>query len=311
MKQICLLSSMCVIFLSMTSAQNSLQVQFATKGEAQKLLSQEDAFTKSWSPFDVQSRLQDTAGTREQLFAHIQDQVLEWAPDEQEAFLTAVDEIEGEIHSNRYQVPLPDTLMLVKTTGKEEGGATAYTRGNYIVFKEGVHKMPKEDLKRLVVHELFHVLSRNFPDFRESMYRLIGFTLIKPIQYPEAIASSRITNPDAPQTDSYINLQVNGDTTPCMMVLYADKPYNGGAFFEYLQVGFWQLPLEDEVSNNEAPTIYTMKTVDGFFQQVGKNTNYIIHPEEILAENFSFALLGKEGLPDQWLVEAIQELLQK
>jgi len=37
--------------------------------------------------------------------------------------------------------------------------------------------------------------------------------------------------------------------------------------------------------------------VFGFLEQIGMNTTYIMHPEEILAENFTFLVQGKKGLP--------------
>jgi hypothetical protein len=33
----------------------------------------------------------------------------------------------------------------------------------------------------------------------------------------------------------------------------------------------------------------------GFFEQIGRNTQYIIHPEEILADNFSLLVREKTG----------------
>ena len=63
--------------------------------------------------------------------------------------------------------------------------------------------------------------------------------------------------------------------------------------------------------SNEGPVIHGMSDAKDFFAQVGKNTQYIIHPEEIMAENFSFAILGKEKLVDENIVTQIQENLRK
>lgn len=40
------------------------------------------------------------------------------------------------------------------------------------------------------------------------------------------------------------------------------------------------------------PELLTIEQVSGFYEQVGRNTEYIIHPEEILADNFRLILLG-------------------
>ena len=37
--------------------------------------------------------------------------------------------------------------------------------------------------------------------------------------------------------------------------------------------------------------------IQGFYEQVGRNTDYVIHPEEILADNFEYLLIGRPNLP--------------
>ena len=38
-----------------------------------------------------------------------------------------------------------------------------------------------------------------------------------------------------------------------------------------------------------------MEEVENFFEQIGKNTNYIIHPDEVLADNFIFLSMWRAG----------------
>jgi hypothetical protein len=79
-------------------------------------------------------------------------------------------------------------------------------------------------------------------------------------------------------------------------------------------VGFLQVtgdPVREVVISEGKPAIYTMQEDSGFFEQVGNNTRYIIHPEEILADNFSYAVLGKTGLPNQEIVEEMKGMMQK
>jgi hypothetical protein len=40
------------------------------------------------------------------------------------------------------------------------------------------------------------------------------------------------------------------------------------------------------------PRLLPLQAVSNFFEQVGKNTEYVIHPEEILADNFALLVLG-------------------
>jgi hypothetical protein len=49
--------------------------------------------------------------------------------------------------------------------------------------------------------------------------------------------------------------------------------------------------------------------VSGFFEQIGRNTRYIVHPEEIMADNFSLMLFGGT-LSNPEIVEALRALLR-
>ncbi len=290
------------------------RVRFASIDKANALLTQEDAFTESWSPFDIDSRMHKPNSTREELFEYIAKQTREWTEKEKNELISIFEEVDKQIENQGFKIDFPEEIYFVKTTTKEEGGAEGYTRGNYIVLKDDIISQPTGDLKKLVVHELFHVLTRNNPEFRKEMYAIIGFNLMNDVAYPENLKSHRITNPDAPQTDSYIDLNVDEASKSCMMILYANQDYSGGDFFKYLNVGFLCLKgdtLKTIAYKNDKPVIYTMSQVSGFFEQVGKNTQYIIHPEEILADNFAFAILGTTGLPNQEIVNKIKEKLQE
>jgi hypothetical protein len=58
------------------------------------------------------------------------------------------------------------------------------------------------------------------------------------------------------------------------------------------------------------PMLVDIQQVSGFFEQVGKNTEYIIHPEEILADNFASLVLGQRNLPSPEVMEMIQAILK-
>ena len=99
-----------------------------------------------------------------------------------------------------------------------------------------------------------------------------------------------------------------------MMILYSNQDYTDGDFFKYLNVGFLSLIGDHnkkvELVDNK-PVIYNFNQVADFFEQVGNNTQYIIHPEEIMADNFAFALLDKTGLPNSEILEKIKVKLKE
>ena len=74
-------------------------------------------------------------------------------------------------------------------------------------------------LEHVIIHELFHVLSRHDPEFRSTMYGIIGFKMIDEIRLPNDLQAMKLTNPDAPYVDSYIQLE------------YENQPVNVDYFF--------------------------------------------------------------------------------
>ena len=64
---------------------------------------------------------------------------------------------------------------------KEEDGASAYTRQNFIVLAQGLFDAPESALEDIFIHELFHILSRNNPDMAERIYNTIGFVKCNPV----------------------------------------------------------------------------------------------------------------------------------
>ena len=169
-------------------------------------------------------------------------------------------------------------------------------------------------LENGITHELFHILTRSDSIFKNEMYKIIGFKIINPIEYPVSLRNLIITNPDSPQADSYITVKRDGNAIDCVMILYSKTEYNGGEFFQYLNVGF--LKLKDSKTGkieyyNDQPIIYNYNEITNIFEQVGRNTQYLIQPEEILADNFVFAMNNIKGLPSQWIVDQILKKLKK
>lgn len=290
---------------------NTTQINFSSAQEAKALLTQEDVYTKSWSQFDIDSRMGKPNSTKEELFEFIGTQSLDWTDGEKEKISMIMEKIDARLRYMDWNISKPEKIDFVKTSGLEEGGAVGYTRSNYIVLKAGYLSSPK--LQDLVTHEYFHVLSRHDAEFKRRIYGVIGFEMMEQLDFPKEHQDFRITNPDAPLIDSYISVSRGDDHFDATMILYSDKPYTEGSFFEYMQIGFLKLthgPTKDIFYEDGKPVIYSMDQVSKFYEQVGRNTEYIIHPEEILAENFVYAIHGKKNLPDQHLVEKIKKVLK-
>lgn len=288
-----------------------IKLHYIDAEQARTLLSQEDATTRQWSRFDYEARLGRKGGTRQELIRFIADQARDWSEEDKQRMQEAADTLNSHIKALNLSLSLPQEIRILKTTMAEEGGAGGYTRMDYIVVEEQIAHMKSQQVCYLLAHELFHVLTRNHPDFREKMYRLIGFSIApEEFKVPADLRDVLISNPDVNRFDSYARFRIKGEDRSCAMLIYANKPYEGGSFFNYLTIGL--MPLKDGKAEQQdgKTVIYGIKDAENFFDLVGRNTDYIINPEEILAENFAFLLTRKSVTANPELIEKMRQALQ-
>ncbi|MDP8162312.1 DUF4157 domain-containing protein [Pasteurella skyensis] len=289
-------------------------ITFASKSEASTLLKKEDEYTKRLSKFDIQSRLHNLTGTKQQLVNLTVSEVKDWTSAEVQRVKKINNEINELIKQKAFHFTLPN-IVFIKSSMQTEGGADGYTRGNLIVLKDELVSKENQELKHLIVHELFHILTRYNPNLRAELYSIIGFHLMNDISLPSPLKDNLISNPDAPFDDSYIKLNVAGQEIDGLMILFTNKPYQKGTFFDYVNIGFVRLKgkeknKEVDLSDKNQPIVYSLDEVSGFFEQIGFNTQYIIDPEEILAENFVYAMTNKTELPTPEIIDRVAKILQ-
>ena len=293
-------------------------VRFATAQEGQAVLTTDDAFTRSLSKFDLQSRLKTAdAVTLDDWKKSVVQHVRPWQPEEIAAVSESFQRLSKPL--GQLRLPLPKSVLLIRTTGDEESNA-AYTRGAAIILPARVVKYAQGPLDKLVAHELFHVLSRHDGALRARLYRIIGFEVREPIEFPKSLADRRITNPDAPLVDCTIELtNAEGQSVVGAPILYASPAsYNAekkGSMFGYLT--FRLLAVENDGGRWQArlvrgePVVIDPKKEPAFFEKIGKNTNYVIHPDEILADNFVHLVLGTKDLATPRIVDEMRAALAK
>ena len=290
-------------------------VHFATPEQGKSRLAKHDAYIKGLSPFERAAKIQKAGPvSTEQYIEFIQKQTLQWTDDEKaklkEIILTAAPKL------TPYSSHFPSDIYLIKTTGKDEGGAP-YTRGVSIVLPQRSIRQASKGLERLFYHELFHIISRKNTQLRDELYALIGFQPCGVVSLPDDLMPRRISNPDAPVVEHCIRVTENDMPHWVAPVLFSRIPeYDpkvGGTFFRYLEMRLMAIDRDTAkpILRDDKPVMFQPREVEGFFEQIGNNTSYILHPEETLANNFVFLITKKQGLTNPEIPEKIEAILLK
>ena len=286
-------------------------VRFASVREGAEILGRKDDFIQRLSAFDRAARMKtDRLVSEDEFLKFVEGNVSTWNESEKAKIEAAIAGIRPALDA--LPLSLSKIVNLVKTTGAEEGRAF-YTRDTAIVMPD--KETDEADaglLKKTIAHELFHILTRGNPALREKLYQSIGFTKCDEVEFPPELKSRKITNPDAPRNDHAIQVRIGGNEVRAVPILFSNAAKydvnRGGDFFNYLQLSFLQL---SGTSAGAQPILAAPEEVSGFFEQVGRNTNYVIHPEEILADNFALLILDERNVPSPEVLEKMRLILGK
>jgi hypothetical protein len=292
-------------------------VRFASAEQGIAAITTEDRFTKNLSRFDLQARL-NTSGdvTFAQWKKMVAGEVQEWDDDGRAKMTAAVEAVRERLA--KFSFPLPDEIYLVNTSGKEEANA-AYCRSKHIVIPDVVLTRDPSKIESLLIHELFHVISNQHPELRADLYAIVGFQECPEIAIHPSLKERRITNPDAPAIDCVIKLKEGDKVVRAAPILYSatedfDHKKEGGLFAHLLFKLMVVVPDGrgwKALDQGGRAVVLDPKGLPDFQEKIGRNTNYIIHPEEILADNFVHLVRHSEKLATPRIVEELQKVLEK
>ena len=224
----------------------------------------------------------------------------------------------------------------------------AYCRGLSSIFisKSNVAEWLDDESKfqKLILHELWHILSRNLdPEKADEFYRIFGYERIikkRGVYHPEELVPLKFTNPDAIYNSHYINVtSEDGETLPLVPLIFLtphDISDADSSPIESMTLAFAVLKMEvdepsekllcswvtetpapedlpENISADEVQDVTVLippgDLPEDFWKQISRNTEYVIHVEEICAENFVLCVLGDDKCSDPTKVQAFKDLL--
>ena len=289
-----------------------LTARFATLEEGQQLMRDRTLFHEQITDKTLAFFMQKKGGTLEEYIDYSAEQVQAFTPDEEQRIIDTLAWLQEQLEKHGLKLPDPGPITFVKSTGEEARGAAGYTNEGtvflaWFVYHEEYYK--DEMLHQVVVHEISHCLSRLFPEYRDALYSIVHFTVLdKDIEIPEEIREQIVANPDVEHHNSYATFTIGGEKKDCYLVFLTDSVFEkpGDTFFSGMYSGI--VPLDD-------PKIHRVDEVEDFWDVVGRNTDYVEDPEELMATNVSYALthldtgFGEYKNPE--ILEKIVEYLKK
>ncbi|MDZ7881098.1 MAG: hypothetical protein U5L45_25755 [Saprospiraceae bacterium] len=200
----------------------------------------------------------------------------------------------------------PEDIRLIKTKAQHYDDEMFYTRENCIVIPEPILKQKNYDaFLQTLLHEISHIVTRLNPNLKAQLYALAGFKKIEiPLTLPDALSRRLLTNPDGVDINWATPLtSATGSTVFTMPLLYAkDTIFDPKKpdFGDYLGWNYYELApsidnkrlLVQTVGERQQSTLDTRGINDLFLKNY--NTAYIIHPDEIVADNFSLLMLSQK-----------------
>jgi hypothetical protein len=188
----------------------------------------------------------------------------------------------------------PDSLFLLVTKGKHYGNGVYYTREKCIIIPQNeLNEKNKVSLEYTLVHELAHIYTRYHEVQKDKLYTLIGFEKLDPKKLRaifKPISDKLLLNPDGVQLNYAMNVNDKGKLIKIMPLIFSLKTsYDPKLeyFFNYLNTNNCKMyPTEGgwQFQTNLLETL-SEDLEKQFYDKITENTDYIIHPDEITADN--------------------------
>ena len=286
-----------------TGDKSSLQgavVTIASASMATALLGSNDEFSLALTDYDRKLRTNSqNAVSKAQFLTFAAAQGQEFWDEEKTEIRRIITEIS--LAAGGIPLHLPDHIVFVKSTQKEEFDAN-YTRGHAIVlgrnlFEDGKHN--HSDRMKLIAHEIYHIISRYDASLRRRTHEAVGCVYKgSELVLDDQTHRNIITNPDAHEFACALQVTSKSGEKKWVMPATVLKIANGvtptfaDITTKLLLVDApgaqWQVVRG---SDGKAQFIETATT--NYEQIMNINTDYNIHAEEVVAENFPLMLTEK------------------
>lgn len=285
-------------------------VSLATVDEATVAITARDEYLTAVTAADVSIWLRRPGSSADidALARYFAASVRPWDADERVRLEAMIERVSPRVA--QLAALLPNGVQIAAIDASATAGAD-FTRGHTIFLSD---LKPADDaLDERFFHELFHVISRGNPARRDALYGIIGFERCTPMALDSALRARVLTNPDAPVVEYVSRLQIDGRTvlaTP-LMVADIERYTTTSGLFDHVAVQFAPFVRDQQgrCTRDEASTVTQAEIGRALLARAGNNTDYVIHPEELVADNFAQMMMGRRDAPSPEVYSRLATLL--
>ena len=315
---ICATSALAAPTRAGESAGPSPDFVFATVSQEKSILGAKDDYVRATTPLERAAKMKTADAVDEERFVrHMQDAALEWREDQRQSLAPLLERLARLLDGIRWQ--MPRRILLIQSAATLEDDLP-HTRASAVILPRTFYDRGPGTVAYVLSHEVFHVLTRNNRELKEKLYAAIGFQRCDSVTVPPSIAKLRITNPDAVESRHTISVRYRGEPVEALPYIRFESetidPRMG--FMRHIKVAWLIVDRREKDCHARSGALEAgvpPEELEGLFEQIGRNTQYLFHPEEILADNFSqlffISGLGAPGdaVPSPEILDKMRRIL--
>ena len=287
---------------------------YASAEEGRELMLSNTEYYAGITQTDIDHRMGRSGATLDELIDATTAEIRDFNIFEKYILDRRIANMVRKLNRNGYKLPKLDEIVYIKTDMAYEGGAfSGYTHGTQIYLNStnilfSIIPEAGKYFNQTMWHELFHCLTRSNPEFRSEMYSLIGFNVTESdFELPPCVRDLYKSNPDVEHHDSYATFIIDGQPVDCFVVwIYSDGTVESSSNDISVLV-----PIDG------TDTYYLPEEASNFYEVFGTNTDYVIDPEECMADNFSYAMYygiegeNGQGYPNPEIIQGVIDVMSR
>jgi hypothetical protein len=289
---------------------------FASVAQGQAILGARDDYVRATAPLERSAKLKTAEPVdEEQFIRHMRNAPMEWTEEQRKSLAPLIDALGAFLKGIRWKMPA--RILLVQTHATLEDDLP-HTRSNAILSPASFYRRGPGTMAYMLSHETFHILTRHNNELKETLYAAIGFRRCETTVIPPEIANLRITNPDTVESRHTISVRYQGkpvEALPYMRFPSRDIDPRDG-FIKHSRSDWLLVDRKGTEcrARSGAGDSVAPQDLEGLFEQTGRNTQYLLHQEEILADNFVHLFFASlrgttQGVQSPDILEKIRRIL--